>query len=141
MVYDAAVSNDSPHWLFFENVDDYDRLREVLLRANYTVPGVLEVMGQKEGSVSTTDAPLVLQRTGAGRPIDTLMRLFLAKTSVSEDAVRAAIAPMSLELWEKVGLVGTQNGSAFARLRILPFDRLFVAQEIFTRGMKRVQPM
>jgi hypothetical protein len=136
VVYDAAMSTVDPHWLFFEDAEDYDRLREVLLRANYTVPGVLEVMGQKEGTVSTTDAPLVLHRTGAGRPIDTLMRLFLAKTAVDEKALRDAIAPMSLELWEKTGLVTVENGSVITRIRILPFDRLFVAQEIFARGSK-----
>jgi hypothetical protein len=64
------------------------------------------------------------------------MRLFLAKAMVPEAALREAIAPMSLESWERVGLIGRQNGAAFARLRILPFDNLYVAQEIFTRGLK-----
>lgn len=136
MFYDAAMSRDNPNWLRFENSADYDLLREILLRANYTVPGILEVMGRHGGSVSTTDAPLVLRRTDAGRPIDTLMRLFLAKAAVSQAALQEAIAPMTVDAWERVGLIGTENGSAVARLRILPFDRLFIAQEIYTHGSK-----
>jgi hypothetical protein len=131
------MSNDSPHWLHFEDARDYQTLREVLLRANYTVPGVLETMGTPGGSISTTDAPLVLERTEAGRPIDTLMRLFLTRTSVSKESLRSAIAPMSLELWEKTGLIGIEDGSVFARLKVLPFDRLFVAQEFYTPGVKQ----
>jgi hypothetical protein len=87
------MSNDYGHWLMFQDTDDYQRLRDVLFGANYTVPGILDVMGQKDGSVSTTDAPLVLQRTESGRPIDTLMRLFLAKAPVTEAAARRPLRP------------------------------------------------
>ena len=65
------------------------------------------------------------------------MRLFLAKIKVSTQALREAIAPMSMESWEEIGLIGTEDDSAFARLKILPFDRLHVVQEIYTPGMRQ----
>ena len=128
--------NDDPHWLSFEDPRNYERLHEVLLRANYTVPGVLDVVGVKGGSISTTDIPLVLQRTHGGRPLDTLMRLFLAKTPVTEDKVSEAIAPMTVETWEKVGLLNRDNGFVLPRLSLLPFDRFYVAQEIYDPRLK-----
>ena len=130
------MSMDDQDWLSFEDPDDYDRFREVLLRANYTVPGVLEVTGVKGGSVTGKDIPLVLQRTREGRPIDTLMRLFLARAPVAQQAVREAIAPMPLETLQKIGLLKTENGSVLPRLKLMPFDRFMLVQEIHDPALK-----
>src|SRR5690242_1742725 len=54
--YYAGMTNVNPNWLSFEDPVHYEQFREVLVRANYTVPGTLEVMGFREGgAVSTTD--------------------------------------------------------------------------------------
>jgi len=132
----TRMSKNVTHWLSFEDSGDYDRLREILLRANYTVPGVLEVTGVKGGSVSGKDIPLVLQRTREGRPIDTLMRLFLARVPVPEQAVREAIAPMPLETLKRIGLLKTENGSVLPRLKLVPFDRFMLVQEIHDPALK-----
>src|SRR6476619_597902 len=104
------MPNDDSRWLSFEDPDNYARLREVFLRANYTVTGTLAVAGGKTDAISISDIPQVLERTADGRPIDTFMRLFLAKAPVPEDAVREAIAPMTIETWETVGLLRRENG-------------------------------
>src|SRR5262249_16168946 len=64
-------------------------------------------------------------------PLHLLMRLFLARVRVAETALREAIAPMALEKWEKVGLVKLENGFVIPRLKLVPFDRFYLAQEIF----------
>jgi methylase of polypeptide subunit release factors len=124
------MSIQEEHWLSFEDPDDYDRMREVLLRTKYTVPGVLEVVGLPVDTLTSKHIPELMERTAGGRPIDTLMRLFLARVPVDEQMLRDAIAPMALETWERIGLVRKQNGSIVAALKFVPFDRFWITQEI-----------
>jgi hypothetical protein len=124
------MSIQEEHWLSFEDPDDYDRMREVLLRTNYTVPGVLDVVGLPVDKLTSKHIPALMKRTAGGQPLDTLMRLFLAMAPVEEQMLRDAIAPMALEAWERIGLVRRHNGSIVAALKFMPFDRLWIAQEI-----------
>src|SRR5262245_6423164 len=57
----ARMPIEDQLWLSFEDSNDYDRVRETFLRANYTVPGVLEVVGLLgAGTVTLKDVPKVL---------------------------------------------------------------------------------
>jgi hypothetical protein len=132
----TPMSSDDPHWLSFEDPEDYDCLRDLLVRANYTLPGVLELAGVKGGSVSTKDAPAIMERTRGGRPIDTLTRLFVAGVPVAAEAMRRAVAPMALETLERAGLLNVENGSVTSRLRLVPFDRFYLVQELHEKAIK-----
>jgi methylase of polypeptide subunit release factors len=134
LVYDARMLDE---WLRFSDPRDYQRFNETLRAANYTVPGVVQRMGTPAGEVPATRTAQVLELTeGCRTPLDTLMRLFLGKAPVSEDALRDAVAPMSLDLWERIGLIRTEHGVASAQLKIYPIDHFYVTSDMYTPGVK-----
>src|SRR5262249_28349140 len=83
------------------------RVREVLDRAGYTEPRILQLLGVAELRTSgqrRQALPLYLWRTRTGTPLETLVRLFLLQQSVPLAIARRAIEPMRLEEWLEVGL-------------------------------------
>ena len=116
-----------------ETQAEYDRLREVLDRADYTEAGIVRCLGfENLGALRGASVPLLLHLTAGGSPLETLIRLFLIGETVEADAVSRAIAPMTLEQWVEMGLLRTDGSTVqgtiewwpFAGLR-LAFDRQF----------------
>src|SRR5436305_14386317 len=84
------------------------RIREVLDRAGYTEPRVLQLLGLTAlppFRQRVEALPLYLWRTAGGTALDVLMRLFLLRQPVPLDATRGALAPMRPEEWAAVGLL------------------------------------
>lgn len=117
------------HCLFtFNDPDDYQRLHDVLTTAGYSDAGILGVLGVTDfPSIRSTDVPLLMRRTNNGTILDALIRLFLVDVPVPVPEIAAAIAPMALETWIAAGLVGVGREGVVARIRLLPYQGLFVA--------------
>ena len=108
--------------------EEYARIRGVLLKADYHEKGLIDVLGPIQlPTRAGKDLPHFLHLTRAGRPLDILLRLFVAGAPVLEAAARDALAPLPLETWVRAGLVGLRDGMALGRVRLLPCRGLVLA--------------
>ena len=108
--------------------EEYARMREVLLKAEYHEKGLIDVLGPIQlPTRAGKDLPHFLHLTRAGRPLDILLRLFVAGAPVVEAAARDALAPLPLETWVRAGLVGLRDGMAQGRVRLLPCRGMVLA--------------
>ena len=103
-------------------------LRGVLAQADYTDRGVTQALGVEDVcSLSGRDVPLLLRRTSRATPLDTLIRLFLIGVPVDQEAVRRAVAPMTVEEWVETGLLESEGAAVAGRMQLLPFQGLVMA--------------
>jgi hypothetical protein len=111
------TKNLQNHPLGFDDPGDFMQLREVFQRANYTGVGINTFRSKKRPS------------TQEGSPLETLIRLFVYKTPVSLEAMRAALDPMDPKKWCEAGIV-TQNGDSVRPLiNIAPYGRFLMASD------------
>lgn len=108
--------------------DDFQRARDVLIHANYTDTGILEVLATPGLSAPrASDVAPLLWRTRHGTALDTLIRLFLIGVPTEVEATRRALAPMTLEQWAEARLLTLHNDMAVALVKLLPFQDLVLA--------------
>lgn len=114
-------------FLEFSDPDDDRRLRDTLAAAGFSGPDVLEALGVSEiTGVRQTDPELLWRRTRAGRPVDTLIRLFLMERAVSANAAARALAPVPLSRLADIGLLVPSGEEVRATVRLQPFGgRIF----------------
>ncbi len=75
------------------------RLRESLVRADYTHDRVVDLLGpEAHAALGRNETTPALRRTAAGSPLETLVRLFLLQTVVARPAVEAALPGLVEEL-------------------------------------------
>jgi SAM-dependent methyltransferase len=116
------------HQLWFDDPNDFQRLRALLARANYTDAGILQALAVSELSTPRAgDLPPLLRRTNRGTVLDTLIRLFLIGVSTDLDATRQALQPMTLEPWFNAGLLQGRHGQVFPLIKLLPYKELVLA--------------
>lgn len=105
-------------------------LRAVLSAAGFTSQGILDTIGVTDSvSIRESDALLLMRRTRGGSPLETLIRLFLMEMPVDVGDLRRAVAPMTVEEWAGIGLVGIAGGSATARFRLSPWQDMVIASD------------
>jgi len=122
----SQISDTRP--LKFDDPNDFDRLRDVLARADYTDRGVTELLDVKDArAISGCDVDILRRRTAGGTPLETLVRLFLVGVSVDVAAARRAVEPMTLEEWTAAGLLQVQDDAVRAAVQLLPFQGLLIA--------------
>jgi SAM-dependent methyltransferase len=110
------------------------RIRQVFAAANYTDTEIVKLLGSTPtGMFGTLKLPWLLRRTSGGTPLETLIRLFILGQPAGSDAVRAAIAPMTLDEWMEVGLLTLQGAEVNAELQMRCFQEMIVAYD-FLRG-------
>jgi hypothetical protein len=108
--------------------DHGERLRDVLASAEYNESGVRNLLQLDEfPSLRGGDLPLLLHRTARGRPLDTLVRLFLMEMQVDHDAAQAAFRPLDLENLARMDLIAVRGQHVESRIKLLPFQGLLVA--------------
>lgn len=123
---------DAP--LQFDEPDGVEKLRELLLRVEYNDRRVAELLGiEGARSVSELDLPTLLERTDAGTPLDTLIRLFLIGAAIDLETFRRTIAPMDPGQWVKAELVELHDDSVRATLRLMPFRQYVMAFDLPSR--------
>jgi hypothetical protein len=103
----------------FESTCDPRVFRDVLLRAGYNEQTFVQVLGPESlGAMSDVSIAHLRYLTRGGRPVDTLIQLFLLEFEVSEEDARLALAPMDLEEWLRAGLLETAPDGIRASVRI-----------------------
>ena len=108
--------------------EEFARMREVLLKADFHERGLIEVLGPVQlPAQAGKELPHFLHLTRPGRPLDILIRLFVAGAPVEETAAREALAPMPLETWVRAGLVRLRDGSVQGRVRLQPCRGMVLA--------------
>jgi hypothetical protein len=91
------------------------RIREVLAKAGYTEQGVCGALGVDSlARLRETKLPAMLWRTRGGSPLETLVRLFILGQPADLAELRRAIAPMSADEWNAMGLIDVAGTSASA---------------------------
>src|ERR1051326_7563065 len=96
-----------------------EKLREALMKADYTVDGVLEVLGPLAyAALSRSESVPALRATEGGSPVETLIRLFLLQRGVERAAVEAALP---LETALEHGLVEADGDEIRAAVDIRPY--------------------
>jgi hypothetical protein len=114
--------------------EGYDLLRKVFESAGYTNDGVLEVLRVKDfPSIKERDLPLLLHLTDDRTPLHALIRLFLIEVPVEAESLRKAIHPMKLDSWQEAGLVQKAEDVVKTRVKLLPFQNLWVAFDLDRR--------
>jgi hypothetical protein len=119
--------------LGFQNDDDYVRVTDLLQAADFTDSAIRRILGREDIlTMPTTDVPLVLRRTSAMSPLDTLVRLLFLGVPVPTEAVRAALAPMSLDTWVNAGLLQSPDSADHVepRVQFWPIRDLLLAVDL-----------
>jgi methylase of polypeptide subunit release factors len=108
-------------------------VRLALARAGYDDEGLLATLGPIEvPNRPGGQLPYLLHLTRRGRPLDTLIRLFMLGLPVEEEAARAALAD-SLGPCLRAGLVETSSGAAQAPVKVTPFRGLWLVVDQLAR--------
>jgi methylase of polypeptide subunit release factors len=95
--------------------DDLTRLREALIGAGYNSRAIAARIGPTAvDAVRRNDLRGLLRATTERDRLATLIRLFLAGQTESADAVRGALAPLSVEAAISAGLVEVYGGGLHA---------------------------
>jgi len=110
---------------------DLSPLRRALEDAGYTQSAVAATVGMDAASGKLCEPEVALRRTAANSPYNTLIRLFLMCQPVSEDAVRAALAPMDPKPLFEAGLLTRAAAGIKAQAALLPFEGLLLARDFW----------
>jgi hypothetical protein len=119
--------------LGFHNDDDYVRAADVLQVADFTEAAIRRTLGREDIlTMPATDVPLVLRRTSDLSPLDTFTRLLFLGVPVPAEAVRLALAPMSLDTWVQAGLIQPPDsaGHVEPRVQFWPIRDLLLAVDL-----------
>ena len=106
------------------------RVREVLDRAGYSDRKIAEVLGVEDvAALDRLPSHVLARRLGAGGQLDVLVRLFLLGREVERDTARAALHPMALDRWERLGLTESDGDVVRASYRVMPHDGLLLLSD------------
>ncbi len=78
-----------------------------------------------------TDRPIVVRQLKAEPRLAALVHLLLLNLTLPEDEARAALAPLTLERLEELGLLRRRDGEIDASVRIVPHEDLLFACDRF----------
>src|ERR1051326_7471345 len=111
------------------------QFREVLRRADFTVPAITRLLGNAEITELKSRSPRLLHATRAGTPLDTLIRLFVAGAPVALGQAEAALNPVPVPSLAESGVLRIATGTAAPLVSILPHDDLVIVSDPpFRRG-------
>jgi len=123
----SAASSSSKPMLTITDPEDFRRFREVFDRADYTDEGLIGTLGPIQLPTHPgADLPHFLHLTRQGRPLDTLIRLFLIGAPVGVEAARGALDPVPIEEWVEAGLLEVKNDQAAGLVRLMHFRGLLL---------------
>ena len=119
--------------------EEFRALGEVFERAGYNGPALLDTLGPIElPSRPGAELPYFFHLTGQGRPVDSLIRLFLLGVPVEAEAAGRVLEPVPLAVWARAGLLEVAGGQAVARVKLMPFrDRLLAMDQPEEAGVGR----
>ncbi len=109
-------------------------LRELLVNAGYTADGLDQALGTNNAAAITPlEIPIYLRRMQGSQRLRTLAKLFLLRSQATAAEVREAVAPLTLDYLQKLGVLEVQgglgdglgDGLADAPVSITTFDGLY----------------
>lgn len=110
--------------------DGAARFREVFAGAGYDEAGLVDTLGPIQLPTRLgRDRAHFQHLTRRGRPLDTLIRLFLLGLSEDADVAARALAPIPLEEWARAGLVASEGNRVRGAVRIMAFRSLLLASD------------
>jgi SAM-dependent methyltransferase len=112
-----------------------ETVRAVLTAAGFSSEGIVERMGGAE--IGPREHPRILRATRDGTPLDVLIRLFVLHQPAAEPAVRAALAPSSLEDWIAAGLLARRGRAVVARFALLSEVSAWIVSDLRTFAAQR----
>lgn len=112
----------------FQNDADFERLRDLFRRINYTEKGIQEAFGA-HGSQPARTLTVQMQRTSRGTPRDTIIRLLLLGALVEIESLAAAIHPMTPDGWKEAGLVDIHGSTIEPLVHLAPQRGLWLAAD------------
>ena len=137
----TRTSNREYAPLTWSSTDEIRRLQDVLANADYTENGISTALGTRDFRAHRgPDHAPWLRRTGGGSPLETLIRLFLLALPVEIEPARRAVAPSALETWVETGLIVIEGATAFAAVRLTPFQGFVLANDISGRDNVMIRP-
>ena len=106
------------------------RVRDVLDLAGYSHGRIAEALGVEDiPAVDQLPAHVLARRLGGVDRLEVLIRLLLLGAEVERDAARAALRPMALEGWERLGLFESDGDVVRASYRVVPHDDLLLLSD------------
>jgi hypothetical protein len=116
------------HW---DDPADYDRMRDVLARANFSREGIRAKIGlESTADRDATGKEIRRHRTSDGGPLSTLMRTFMLAIPVDRERFREAVAPMTIEGWERAGLITVEGSNVLPAVHIATHGSLLLAYDM-----------
>lgn len=110
-------------------------VREVLRATGFNGQTVADTVRVEGGAPRPArQLPLLLRMTAGGRPVDTLIRLFLMGVAVDREVAEAAVAPTKPAEWAELGLVELDGDQVRPLVMMRPWDELVVASDRRRRG-------
>jgi methylase of polypeptide subunit release factors len=119
------------HPFRLDQCDDLTPLRQALEAVGYSQQALSDT-AKRQSRTEPLDMEVILRRTVAPTPFNTLTHLFFLGQTVSVEAARAALAPMQVEPLVAVGLLQPAETGIRATAMIFPYEGLFVAYDFPT---------
>jgi hypothetical protein len=114
--------------------EDAGQLRDFFARANYTGPGILDVLRRDElPSRQLRNLPRLLYRTSAGTLLDILLRLFVLGVPVDGALVQQSIPGEIFQLFLRCGLVIQEGGAVRGTVMLTPFEKFWIVTDTYAR--------
>ena len=124
----TCQETENDHQIGFADMDDYDRMRDVLVAARYTDEGVLEATGRVAWeTVPERQVPSLLRKISGDSPIEILSRLFLVGVPVDTESIQSAFSSKSLASWLEAGIVTERYHQMVATMRLISFKGRWLA--------------
>ena len=106
-------------------------LREVLDRAPFTGEAIRTALGTEEDILSRSrDIPVHVRRLRERGAFGALVQLFVLNVPVAIDRAREALAPLSLDAAERIGLLQRDGDRVQPLMRLVPHDELIIASDL-----------
>ncbi len=117
------------------------QVRDVLRATGFDAQTVSDTVRVEGGAPRPSrQLPLLLRLTSGGRPVDTLIRLFVMGVAVDREVAEAAMAPTSPEDWVRLGLVDVDADRVAPAVTLRPWDDLIVASDPLRRTTTGLPP-
>jgi SAM-dependent methyltransferase len=109
-----------------------EQLRTTIAEAGYTDEAVKRALDTEVStSRDSLELPLYLRILPSRERLSTLIKLFLLGLPSSADEAAAALAPLTLQRLESLGVLRLGGGEARAELELVPVDDLLIASDRF----------
>jgi methylase of polypeptide subunit release factors len=119
-----------------DDLDGIARLRSIFVDAGYTPDGVRDaLLTEVSTGRDSAELPLYLHMLEGGGVLATLIKLFLLDLDVPAADAEAALAGLSLERLETMGVLHRLGDRVSSALELVPFDDLLLACDAFQKEL------